>query len=181
MINIGIGNSTKSRTRIARSSDQRRPVHAARSTRSASRRFFSEARSQSSSRSCSPKGYISVRGACDRDTRVAVTGLTAVSRSRTAQAKKDDSEFLVRRTDASAKPCRLHPTSARVISGSVTAAICMAPRDGGMSRIRAASATYVFGDTACLRSSSQVGSSERMLARPARGSTPSASAAFSRA
>jgi len=33
-------------------------------------------------------------------------------------------------------------------------------------------AMYVFGDTACLRSSSQIGSSERMLARPARGSTP---------
>jgi hypothetical protein len=107
--------------------------------------------------------------------------LTVISRSRTAHAKKDESEFLVRRTDASAKPCLLHPTRTRVISRSVTAAICMAPSDWGTSRTKAASATYVFGDTVSLRSSSQMGSSERMLARPARGSTPPASAAFSRA
>ena len=56
-------------------------------------------------------------------TRVGVTGLATIIRSRTAQAKKDDSESRNRRTDDSAKPAPRQGTSARVTSRSVTAAI----------------------------------------------------------
>ena len=97
--------------------------------------------------------------------------MTVTSRSRTAQAKKDDSEFLwagrtPRRSRAGstrpARACDLPISGSRDLHGAKGG---YEPDQGGVGDVR-------LRDTACLRSSSQIGSSERMPARPARGSTP---------
>jgi hypothetical protein len=86
------------------------------------------------SSSSSLKGNISTRGVPARGTRVGVTGLAAIIRSRTAQAKYDDSESRKRRTDDSAKPLLVRMINARVISRSVTALIDEAPNTVGTKR-----------------------------------------------
>ena len=69
------------------------------------------------------------------------TGLVAISRSRTAQAKNADSDARNRRTDDSASPDWFSAINARVTSRSVTAPIWSAASAGGTSRGNAASAT----------------------------------------
>ena len=97
--------------------------------------------------------------------------VTVISRSRTAQAKKDDREFLwagrtPRRSRAGstrpARACDLPISGSRDLHGAKGG---YEPDQGGVGDVR-------LRDTACLRSSSQIGSSERMPARPPRGSTP---------
>ena len=56
----------------------------------------------------------------DLGTRVGVTGLARIIRSRTAQAKKADRESRNRRTDDSARPRRSRATSALETSRSLT-------------------------------------------------------------
>ncbi len=85
-------------------------------------------------------------------TRVPVTGLVVISRSRTAQAKNADSDARKRFTDDSASPDLLSVIRARVTSRSVTAPICRADSAGGMRRGSAESETKVFRETACSRS-----------------------------
>ena len=70
-----------------------------------------------------------------------MTGLWVMSRSRTAHAKKADSDDRNRRTDDSASPERLSAISARITSRSVTAPIWSAARAGGTSRVNARSET----------------------------------------
>jgi hypothetical protein len=74
-------------------------------------------------------------------TRVPVTGLAAINRSRTAQAKKDDNEARNRLTDDAASPERLSAINVRVTSRSVTALICRPAKAGGISRGNAESLT----------------------------------------
>lgn len=105
--------------------------------------------------------------------------MATIIRSRTAQAKKDESESRNLRTDASASPERDNATSARETSRSDTAATDNAANAVGTSRGSAASATKVFAATECLRSSNHTGSSALTVALPARGSTPPAKAARS--
>ena len=108
-----------------------------------------------------------------------MTGLTAIIRSRTVQAKNAESESRNRFTDDSASPPRSSAMSTRLTSRSVTARTCITASEVGTSRGRAASDLYVLADTACCRSSNQIGSKVRTVARPARGSMPPASAARS--
>lgn len=98
------------------------------------------ARAYTRSSSSSEYGNISTRGAPTFGTRVRTTGLNAIIRSRTAQAKNADSEARKRRTEASAYPSRLNETSARCTSRSVTADTCKAASDVGTRRGSAASA-----------------------------------------
>ena len=64
----------------------------------------------------------------------------AIIRSRTAQAKNDDSESRKWRTDDSAKPLFVRMINTRVISRSVTALIDKTPKAVGTKRGSAASA-----------------------------------------
>jgi hypothetical protein len=79
-------------------------------------------------------------GADDFGTRLANTGLATIMRSRTPQAKKDDSESRNRCTEEVARPDRDSDTNARVTSRSVTAPTDNPPRKVGTRRGRAASA-----------------------------------------
>ena len=116
-----------------------------------------------------------------RGTFVPVTGLTKIIRSRAVQAKNADNESRNRLTDDSANPLRTNVTSVRDTSRLVTAPTDNAANAVGISRFNAASEPYVFADTECWRSSSQTGSSDRTVGLQARGSTPPAKAARSRA
>lgn len=82
-----------------------------------------------------------MRGVPARGTRVGITGLAAIIRSRTAHTNNDDSESAKRRTDDSAKPLLVRAINARVISRSVTALIGGAPNPVGTKRGSAASAS----------------------------------------
>ena len=68
------------------------------------------------SSSSSANGRISVRRPRPFGTFVPVTGFTAISRSRTAQPKKEDREARKRLTEDSAKPDRFRATRARTTS-----------------------------------------------------------------
>ena len=114
----GSGTRTKSLTRTSRSSDQRSPVHDAISNTSASRSSRADAAMWNDSSSSSANGRISVRTPRPLGTRVPVTGLVAMSRSRTAQAKNADSDARKRFTDDSASPDLLSAIRARVTSRS---------------------------------------------------------------
>ena len=98
-------------------------------------------------------------------TRVPITGLAAISRSRTAQPKNADKEARNRRTDDSASPDRFNAINAPVTSRSVTAPIWSAARAGGVNLSSAESATYVLRDKACSRSWSHSGSGTRTVRR----------------
>ena len=95
----GIGTRTKSRTRASPSSDHRSPVHEAIRRTSASRWSRADAAMWNDSSSSSANGRITAPTPRPLGTRVVVTGLLAISRSRTAQPKNADRDARNRFTD----------------------------------------------------------------------------------